>query len=182
MESDRARMPGLPPPQGLYDPARERDACGVGFIAHIKNKKSHDIVARGLQILDNLDHRGAIGADPLAGDGAGILIQIPDRFLRAECARLGIDLPAAGDYAVGQVFLPRDARARRACEQAFERTAKREGQRVLGWRDVPVDRAYIGESVKALEPITRQVFVARGAKTRGQDAFERKLFVIRKQA
>ncbi len=187
-ESDRTHAretqiaPGLPPPQGLYDPARERDACGVGFIAHIKNRKSHDIVARGLQILDNLDHRGAIGADPLAGDGAGILIQIPDRFLRAECARLGIELPAAGDYAVGQVFLPRDARGRRACEQAFERAAKREGQRVLGWRDVPVDRAYIGETIKALEPVTRQVFVARGAKTRGQDAFERKLFVIRKQA
>jgi glutamate synthase (NADPH/NADH) large chain len=187
-ESDRTHAretqiaPGLPPPQGLYDPAQERDACGVGFIAHIKNKKSHDIVARGLQILDNLDHRGAIGADPMAGDGAGILIQIPDRFLRAECARLGIDLPAAGDYAVGQVFLPRDARGRRACEQAFERAVKREGQRVLGWRDVPVDRAYIGETVKAMEPVTRQVFVARGAKTRGQDAFERKLFVIRKQA
>jgi glutamate synthase (NADPH/NADH) large chain len=187
-QSDRKRAresriaPGLPPAQGLYDPARERDSCGVGFIAHIKNKKSHDIVARGIQILVNLDHRGAIGADPLAGDGAGILIQIPDRFLRAECAKLGIELPAEGSYAVGQVFLPRDARARRACEQAFERTAKREGQRVLGWRDVPVDHAFIGESVKAMEPVTRQVFVARGAKTRDRHAFERKLFVIRKQA
>ncbi|MCC7017125.1 MAG: glutamate synthase large subunit [Rhodospirillales bacterium] len=187
-ESDRKRArhegvaPGLPPAQGLYDPARERDSCGVGFIVQIKNKKSHDIVTRGLQILDNLDHRGAIGADPLAGDVAGILIQIPDRFFRAECAKLGIELPAAGSYAVGQVFLPRDARARRACERAFERTARREGQRVLGWRDVPVDNSCIGESVKAKEPVIRQVFVARGPKTRGQDAFERKLFVIRKQA
>ena len=156
--------PGLPPAQGLYDPAREHDSCGVGFIVHIKNRKSHDIVARGLQILDNLDHRGAIGADPLAGDGAGILIQIPDRFFRAECAALGVDLPAVGDYAVGQVFLPRDKRARRSCEQAFEQTAKREGQRVLGWRDVPVDNSCIGESVKAKEPVIRQVFVARGSR------------------
>ncbi|MEK7819571.1 MAG: glutamate synthase subunit alpha, partial [Pseudomonadota bacterium] len=174
--------PELPPAQGLYDPARERDSCGVGFIAHIKNKKSHDIVSRGLQILVNLDHRGAVGADPLAGDGAGILIQIPDRLLREECARRRITLPPPGDYAVGQVFLPRDARARKACEQAFERTAKREGQKVLGWRDVPVDDSCLGESVKPNAPAIRQVFIARGAKTRGQDAFERKLFVIRKQA
>ncbi|MBM3565160.1 MAG: glutamate synthase subunit alpha, partial [Alphaproteobacteria bacterium] len=174
--------PELPPAEGLYDPAREKDSCGVGFIAHIKNKKSHSIVEQGLQILVNLDHRGAVGADPLAGDGAGILIQIPDRLFREELAKRKVRLPAPGDYAVGMVFLPRDARGRKACEQAFERTAKREGQKVLGWRDVPVEPGCLGESVKPNAPVIRQVFVARGPKTRGQDAFERKLFVIRKQA
>jgi len=172
----------LPLQQGLYDPRQERDACGVGFVAHIKGKQSHDMVRQGLQILENLTHRGAVGADPLAGDGAGILIQIPDRFLREEMGWGNIQLPAAGDYGVGMLFLPRDAAARAACEQAIADKIAAEGQTLLGWRDVPVDSSGLGESVKKVEPLVRQVFIARGANCADQDAFERKLFVIRKTA
>ncbi|MDP2806383.1 MAG: glutamate synthase-related protein [Gallionellaceae bacterium] len=173
---------GLPVQQGLYDPRQERDACGVGFVAHIKGKKSHDMVRQGLQILENLTHRGAVGADPLAGDGAGILIQIPDQFLREEMGWGGIQLPPAGEYGVGMLFLPRDAAARVACEKTIEAKIKAEGQALIGWRDVPVDSSGLGESVKIVEPIVRQVFIGRGKKIKDQDSFERKLFVIRKTA
>ena len=168
---------GLPARQGLYDPANEHDACGVGFVAHIKGTKSHGIVRQGLQILHRLTHRGAVGADPRAGDGAGILIQIPDAFLRAVA---GVELPPAGDYAVGMVFLPRPEEARRALVAVVDEVIAGAGQRVLGWRDVPVDNSGLGESVKPSEPFIRQVFVAPGADCPDQDAFERKLFVIRK--
>jgi glutamate synthase (NADPH/NADH) large chain len=167
-------------PQGLYDPRQERDACGVGFVAHIKGQKSHDMVRQGLQILENLTHRGAVGADPLAGDGAGILLQIPDAFLRARCAAQGVELPPVGSYGVGMLFLPRDAAARAACEQIVAGKIAAEGQQLLGWRDVPVDSSGLGESVKKVEPVVRQVFIARGANCADADAFERKLFVIRK--
>ena len=166
--------------QGLYDPENEHDSCGIGFVANIKNRKSHDIIQNGLQILVNLDHRGAVGADPLAGDGAGILIQIPDRLLREECAATGITLPDPGDYAVGMAFLPQHEGTRQACIEAVERVSAEEGQRFLGWRDVPTDDAWLGESVKADEPVIRQFFVARGEGTADRNAFERKLFVIRK--
>ncbi|MDO8925978.1 MAG: glutamate synthase-related protein [Sideroxyarcus sp.] len=172
----------LPAQQGLYDPRHEHDACGVGFVAHIKGQKSHDRVSQGLQILENLTHRGAVGADPLAGDGAGILIQVPDAFLRKALLKNKVTLPAAGDYGVGMLFLPRDKVARAACEKIIEAKIKAEGQTLLGWRDVPVDNKGLGESVKAVEPVVRQVFIARGKKTADQDAFERKLFVIRKTA
>jgi glutamate synthase (NADPH/NADH) large chain len=172
----------LPAQQGLYDPRNEHDACGVGFVAHIKGKASHDRVSQGLQILENLTHRGAVGADPLAGDGAGILIQVPDQFLRDEMNWGGIQLPQAGDYGVGMLFLPRDAAARAACEKIIADKVVAEGQTIIGWRDVPVDNSTLGESVKALEPVVRQVFIGRGKKTADQDAFERKLFVIRKTA
>ena len=168
---------GLPARQGLYDPANEHDACGVGFVAHIKGAKSHGIVRQGLQILDRLTHRGAVGADPRAGDGAGILIQIPDAFLRAVA---GIELPAAGDYAVGMAFLPRPKEARAAMVAEIDEVVAAAGQRVLGWRDVPVDSSGLGESVKPSEPFIRQVFIARGPDCPDQDSFERKLFVIRK--
>jgi glutamate synthase (NADPH/NADH) large chain len=170
----------LPVQQGLYDPRQERDACGVGFVAHIKGKKSHDMVSQGLQILKNLTHRGAVGADPLAGDGAGILLQVPDAFLRAKCAAMNVTLPSVGSYGVGMLFLPRDAKARAVCEQIVADKIAAEGQSLLGWRDVPVDSSILGESVKLVEPVVRQVFVARGANCADQDAFERKLFVIRK--
>jgi glutamate synthase (NADPH/NADH) large chain len=170
-----------PEKQGLYDPRHEHDACGVGFVAHIKGHKSHELIRQGLQILINLDHRGAVGADPLAGDGAGILIQIPDAFFRAVCKPLGIALPAAGRFGVGMVFLPKRQAARDACETMIERIVEAEGQKVLGWRDVPVDHAGLGATVLATEPFVRQIFIGRGARTRDQDAFERKLFVIRKQ-
>ena len=168
---------GLPERQGLYDPANERDACGVGFVAHIKGTKSHHIVRQGLQILHRLAHRGAVGADPRAGDGAGILIQIPDAFLRAVVA---VDLPPPGEYAVGMVFLPRPLEARNAIVAVIEQVIEAAGQGVLGWRDVPVDNSGLGESVRPSEPFIRQVFVARGPDCVDQDSFERKLFVIRK--
>ncbi len=175
-------MVNLPLQQGLYDPRQERDACGVGFVAHIKGKKSHDMVSQGLQILENLTHRGATGADPLAGDGAGILLQIPDAFFRKQSASLGLLLPEAGSYGVGMLFLPRDAGQRAACEQIVAEKIAAEGQRLLGWRDVPVDSRILGESVKLVEPIVRQVFIAQGENCKDADAFERKLFVIRKTA
>ncbi|HER26034.1 MAG TPA: glutamate synthase subunit alpha, partial [Rhodospirillales bacterium] len=176
-----SQPPGLPERQGLYDPRNERDNCGLGFIAHIKNRKSHSIVAQGLQILANLDHRGAVGADPLAGDGAGILLQIPDRLYREECEKLGFTLPAPGDYAVGMVFMPRNAATRQKCVEAFERVIPEEGQSILGWRHVPVDNSCLGESVKPIEPVITQVFIRRGDNCADADAFERKLFVIRKR-
>ncbi len=174
------RDPGLPEAQGLYNPAREHDACGVGFVADMKDRRSHAIVAMGLQILLNLDHRGAVGADPKAGDGCGMLVQIPDGFFRAEAERLAMSLPPAGDYAVGMVFLPRDADGRRICEEVIERVIADEGQVLLGWRDVPVDSSGLGESVKPTEPVIRQVLVGRGPTTAADDAFERRLFILRK--
>ncbi len=168
--------------QGLYNSENEHDSCGVGFVADIKNRKSHDIVRQGLQVLTNLDHRGAVGADPLAGDGAGILIQLPDRLLREEAAALGIELPPVGEYAVGNVFLPLQPAALEAGVAALESVTAQEGQTVLGWREVPTDSSCLGESVKPNEPVIRQIFIGRGAATPDQDAFERKLFVIRKQA
>ena len=168
----------LPPKQGLYDPANEHDACGVGFVAHIKGEKRHDIVRQGLTILERLHHRGAVGADPRAGDGAGLLLQIPDAFFRAV---VDFELPPEGDYAVGMLFLPRDDDARHEAEKTVEGYVAFEGQRLLGWRDVPVDNSGLGYSVLPTEPVIRQVFVARGGKCADQDAFERKLFVIRKQ-
>ena len=172
----------MPEQQGLYEPAQERDACGVGFVAHIKNKKSHAIVTQGLQILKNLEHRGATGYDPLLGDGAGILIQIPDAFFRAEMARQGVELPAPGRYGVGMIFLPRDPESRRACEAAIERTIRYEGQTLLGWRDVPVDNSGLAQAARDVEPVIRQVFIAGGEGVGDADALERKLYVIRKEA
>ncbi|WP_131110436.1 glutamate synthase large subunit [Sulfuricystis thermophila] len=172
----------MPEQQGLYEPAQERDACGVGFVAHIKNKKSHAIVTQGLQILKNLEHRGATGYDPLLGDGAGILIQIPDAFFRAEMARQGVELPPPGQYGVGMIFLPRAAESRRACEAAIERTIRYEGQTLLGWRDVPVDNSGLAQAARDVEPVMRQVFIAAGEDVTDQDALERKLYVIRKEA
>ena len=172
-----------PERQGLYDPANEHDACGVGFIAHIKGQKSHAIVQQGLQILKNLNHRGAVGADPLMGDGAGILIQIPDDFLRAEMAQLGVALPRAGDYGVGMVFLPKESASRLACQEEIERAVRAEGQIVLGWRDVPIDREMpMSPAVRQREPVIRQIFIGRGPNVMVTDALERKLYVIRRRA
>ncbi len=168
---------------GLYASHNEHDACGLGFVAHIKGVKRHDIVTGALKILENLDHRGAVGADKLMGDGAGILIQIPDQLYREEMARLGVDLPPAGEYGVGMVFLPKEHASRLACEQEMERAIKAEGQKLLGWRDVPVNRDMpMSPTVREKEPILRQVFIGRGADVIVQDALERKLYVIRKTA
>ena len=173
----------LPPAaQGLYHPSQEHDACGVGFVAHIKGRKSHSIVDQGLTVLRNLTHRGATGFDPKLGDGAGILIQIPDRFFREEMAKQGVTLPKPGQYGVGMVFLPREPASRLACEYEIERAIKDEGQVLLGWRDVPVDNSDIADAARAVEPVIRQVFIGRGARVMVTDALERKLFIIRKVA
>ncbi|MSP51324.1 MAG: glutamate synthase large subunit, partial [Alphaproteobacteria bacterium] len=170
----------LPPPQGLYDPRYEHDSCGVGFVADIKGRKSHDIVRNGLQIMLNLEHRGAIGSDPLMGDGAGVLVQIPHDFLSAEVKRLGFVLPPPENYGVGQVFLPRDAAARAHFERVIESAIAAENQTLLGWRDVPIDNSMLSANVKKTEPVIRQVFVGRDKSIKDTDSFERRLYIIRK--
>jgi glutamate synthase domain-containing protein 1/glutamate synthase domain-containing protein 2 len=183
VEHDRELERQLPPArQGLYDPANEHDACGLGFIVHIKGQKSHAIITQGLSILKNLTHRGATGADPLQGDGAGILIQLPDAFLRKACGRRGMTLPAVGRYGVGMVFLPKEPASRMACEQEIERAIASEGQILLGWRDVPTDNNGLSLRTKEVEPVIRQVFIAAGANDMDQDALERKLYIIRKKS
>jgi glutamate synthase (NADPH/NADH) large chain len=168
---------------GLYNPANEHDACGVGFIANIKGNKSYSIVKQGLLILKNLAHRGAVGADKLMGDGAGILIQIPDQYYREEMAKQGVELPPTGEYGVGMIFLPKETASRVACEQEIERAVQAEGQVVLGWRNVPVDTEMpMAPSVREKEPVIRQIYVGRGSDIMVSDALERKLYVIRKSA
>src|SRR6266436_4990087 len=181
-EDVSAIAPGLPPAQGLYDPAHEHDACGVGFVVDIKGRKSHGIVTQALTVLKNLLHRGACGCEVNTGDGAGILIQMPHLFLTRECAALGIALPEPGRYGAGLVFLPRDTRDRAACRAILERLVVEEGQVVLGWRPVPTDSSPIGPSARSVEPTFEQVFVARGAAVPDRAAFERKLYIIRKRA
>jgi glutamate synthase (NADPH/NADH) large chain len=170
----------IPAAAGLFDPKREHDACGVGFIADLKKRASHKIVADALAILENLEHRGAVGADPLAGDGAGILIQIPDAFLRVECKTLKIDLPKPGHYAVGHIFMPQDERLRAHCENVWVRLIRQEGLDFLGWRSVPVDNTSLSEMVKGTEPVHRQIFIGRPKAIADQAAFERKLYLVRK--
>ncbi len=166
--------------QGLYDPANEHDNCGVGMICRITNEKDHGIIEKGLQILRNLEHRGAVGADPEAGDGCGILIQLPDAFFRKEAEKLGIVLPAPGEYGVGFLFLPRDERKRAAVESLWEDVLPQENLTLLGWRDVPTDSSQLGYSVKDGEPVSRQIFIGAGEGITDQDHFERKLYVARK--
>ncbi|MBU6268004.1 MAG: glutamate synthase large subunit [Sphingomonadales bacterium] len=172
---------GLPKPQGLYDGRNEHDACGVGFVAHIKGAKSHAIVSQALEILKNLDHRGAVGADPLLGDGAGILIQLPDQLFRAWAAKDGVNLPQPGDYAVAMCFLPRDEASRDFVVSAFEKFIAKEGQKLIGWRDVPVTTEGLGKTVLESMPVIRQCFIGRGDNCADQNAFERKILAIRKQ-
>jgi glutamate synthase (NADPH/NADH) large chain len=176
------RMTIAPPQaQGLYDPRNEHDSCGVGFIANVKGRKSNAIVAQGLQILINLDHRGAVGADPMLGDGAGVLIQIPDALFRHWANETGVELPAPGSYAVAMCFLPRDAASRDAAMKQFENYLTKSRQKLLGWRDVPVDPSGLGEAVLAGMPVIRQAVIAKGSAEMSQDAFERKLLAIRKE-
>jgi len=169
--------------EGLYQSNQEHDACGVGFVAHIKGQKTHEIVSQALKILENLNHRGAVGADKLMGDGAGILIQLPDLLYREDMTQQGVVLPPPGEYGVGMVFLPKEHASRLACEQELERAIKAEGQVLLGWRDVPVNKDMpMSPTVRAKEPLIRQVFIGRGNDVIVQDALERKLYVIRKTA
>ena len=173
---------GIRPELGLYNPAHEHDACGIGMICSIKNERSRKIVEDGLDILCNLEHRGAVGADPKAGDGAGILIQLPHEFFAAVTADLDFKLPAPNHYGVAQLFMSRDDAHRGTIEAAFQMAAEQEGMEILGWRDVPVDSSVLGETVKPTEPAHRQVFIARGDGFADDDAFERKLYVFRKVA
>ncbi len=172
----------LPGRQGLYDPRNEHDACGVGFVANIRGRKSHGIIERGLQILVNLDHRGAVGADPLMGDGAGCLIQMPDGLLRDWAGGRGLTLPPPGRYAVAMCFLPRDERAREIATRHVEHFIRAEGQLLVGWRDVPTDTAGLGPRVIEAMPAIAQAIVACSPEIADQDGFERKILTIRKQA
>ncbi len=172
---------GLPAAQGLYSPQNEHDGCGIGFVANIEGKKSHDIVSKGIQILINLTHRGACGCDPQTGDGAGILIQIPHAFFERECARLGFTLPSPGEYGVGMVFLPVDRQERILCEGILEKIAREDGLTVLGWRDTPINGNTIGRLARSTQPYIEQIFIRR-APGMDQDALERKLYVVRKRA
>ncbi|WP_421926691.1 glutamate synthase large subunit [Neoaquamicrobium sediminum] len=173
---------GLPAARGLYDPRNEHDACGVGFIAHMRGEKSHDIVRDGLAMLENLTHRGAVGADPLMGDGAGLLVQIPDRFFREEMAAQGVELPESGHYAVGHIFMPRDPAIVARTEEIIAEVVHQEGQTLLGFREVPVDNSSLSKApdIAASEPVHRQVFIARNPAIESQDEFERRLFILRK--
>src|SRR5438552_747088 len=176
----RAALRAAGTPSGLYDPALEKDSCGVGFIADIKGRKSHKIVDDALQILLNLEHRGAVGADPRAGDGAGILVQIPHRFFVRKAGELGIALPEPGQYAVGYVFMPHDPEWRDVIMDAYAEKIPQEGLTLLGWREVPCDNSSLGESVKPTEPFQLQVIVGRGPSIKSEDEFERKLYILRK--
>ncbi len=174
-------MTEYPVPQGLYDSVNEHDNCGMGFVAHIKGTASHDIITQGLEILANLDHRGAVGADPLLGDGAGILIQIPDKLYRRWADSEGLTLPPKGEYAVAMCFMPPQNDARDFITSQFEKFIAKEGQQLIGWRDVPTTPDGLGQAVLDSMPVIRQCFIARGDNCADQDAFERKLIVIRKQ-
>src|SRR6266487_2760773 len=175
------RSGGMPEAQGLYDPAHEHDACGVGFVVDIKGRKSHAIVSQALQVLKNLLHRGACGCEVNTGDGAGILIQMPHAFLARECAALGITLPSPKHYGAGLVFLPRNPADAARCRAMLDTIVREEGQALLGWRRVPTDDSPVGPSARAAEPDIEQVFIGRGAGISDAQAFERKLYVVRKR-
>src|SRR5579883_1873942 len=172
--------PGVPPARGMYDPALDKDSCGVGFIADIKGRKSHQIVADALTILLNLEHRGAVGADPRAGDGAGILTQIPHKFFARKAAELGFTLPAPGEYAIGTLFLPHDPARLKEITDIYAEVIEAEGFKLLGWRSVPTDNSTLGFSVKPTEPVHRQVFIGLGERKLTEDEFERRLYILRK--
>ena len=172
--------PGVPEQNGLYDPRLDKDSCGVGFIADIKGRKSHKIVEDAIAILCNLEHRGAVGADPRAGDGAGILVQTPHAFFKRKAGELGITLPEPGEYAVGVAFMPRDPEWRKVIQEIYAEKVPAEGLTLLGWREVPSDNSSLGESVKPTEPFHMQVFIGRGPGIKSEDEFERKLYILRK--
>ncbi|MBJ6752061.1 glutamate synthase large subunit [Geomonas anaerohicana] len=173
---------GLPKKQGMYDPQFEHDACGVGFVTNIKGKKSHEIVQQAITVLENLDHRGAVGSEHNTGDGAGILIQIPDAFFRKVCPELGIELPAAGEYGVAMLFTSPEATERSAAKHIFQRIITEEGVEMIGWRDVPTDNSSLGDTAKAGEPLVKQIFFKRGANCADEDAFNRKLYLVNQRA
>ena len=172
---------GWPKPQGLWHPSHEKDSCGVGFIAHLKGKRSHDIVQKTLTMNANMDHRGASGSDPDTGDGAGLLVQMPDKFLRKEMAKKGIELPPEGDYGSGVVFLSPDPSEREAAMQVFEHIIADEGQAFLGWRTVPVKSEILGKTSGRYEPCIKQLFIGKSVDITDSQDFERKLYIIRRR-
>ncbi len=171
----------FPEKQGLYNPAHEHDACGIGFVVNMKGKSSHEILKQGIRVLRNLDHRGATGAEPNSGDGAGILMQIPHDFFRKSCEGLGFNLPDFGNYGVGMLFLPTEREKRKYCERIIEGVIREEGLNILGWRKVSTDNSSLGETATSCEPLVRQVFIERGPEMHTELDFERKLFVIRRR-
>src|SRR5438270_1309772 len=178
----QAPRTGLPPKQGLYDPQFEHEACGVGFVVNIKGRKSHTIIQQSLQVLLNLDHRGACGCEANTGDGAGILIQPPHNFFKLVAKEARVKLPGPGEYGIGMLFLPQDRAQRADCEKTFAGIVAEEGQRVLGWRTIPANNTSLGATARNAEPFMRQVFIGRNPKLADDMAFERKLYVIRKRA
>ncbi len=176
------KFSATPVKQGLYDPANEKDSCGVGFVVDIQGRKSHQIVQQALTVLLNLRHRGACGCEANTGDGAGILLQLPHAFLKQACEGLGVSLPFPKEYGVGMIFFSPDPKQRKNCEKVFETIVKEEGQTVLGWRTVPTDNGSLGPTAKSSEPFVRQVFIRRSAKLKDDLEFERKLYVIRRRA
>ena len=181
--SDKYKLVHVPKltKQGLYDPQFEHDACGVGMVANMNGDKTHTIIKQGLEVLCNLEHRGASGADPRTGDGAGVIIQLPDSFLRQECPALGIDLPAQGSYGVGMTFLPQDGSQRQTCEAIIEKAIANEGHSLLGWRDVPVSPEDVGVLAAEVMPVIRQFFVGKNPNIADEVGFEQKLYVLRRQ-
>jgi glutamate synthase domain-containing protein 2/glutamate synthase domain-containing protein 1/glutamate synthase domain-containing protein 3 len=175
-------MTGSPPAQGLYDPSFEHDACGVGFLCHLKGKSSRAIVADALRMLENMSHRGACGCEPDSGDGAGITVRMPDGFIRRQAKHLGINLPPLGQYGCGMIFFPQDVVARAECQRAFERVVDEYGMKILGWRDVPVDRRFVGPTPRKTEPKIRQVFLAAGDRFFNRRDFDRRLYLVRQRA
>ncbi|MEI6072555.1 MAG: glutamate synthase large subunit [Verrucomicrobiae bacterium] len=182
MQTKPTRLTGPPPKQGLYDPAFEHDACGVGFLVNVRGEKSHAIVCDALTILRNLDHRGAVGSEPNTGDGAGILIQIPDKFLRRACGEAGFRLPEPGHYAAGLIFTSRDPAEAAAAQATFEKLAASQSLAVLGWRELPTDNTTLGPTACASEPRVRQVFIERKPGCTDVMDFERQLYIVRKRA
>jgi glutamate synthase (ferredoxin) len=171
-----------PAKQGLYDPQYEHDACGFGFVVDVQGRKSNKILRNAIEVLKNLDHRGACGCEVNTGDGAGVLMQMPHAFLKEAAKQAHISLPEPGEYACGLIFMPRNATQRRRIEEIFARVVQSEGQIYLGGRTVPTDNSMLGETARVSEPFMRQVFVQRGPDTADADEFERKLYVIRKRA
>ncbi len=180
MSRDDTADPGVPAARGMYDPALDKDSCGVGFIADIKGRKSHQIVEDALTILVNLEHRGAVGADPRAGDGAGILVQIPHQFFAKKAAERGFALPAPGEYAIGSLFMPQEDAWRAEIRNVYAEEIANEGLELLGWRDIPTDNSTLGETVKPTEPAHQQVFIGKGSRVLSEDDFERRLYILRK--
>src|SRR5688572_20490995 len=181
MNDPRRHIIGHRPAEGLYLPEYEHDACGVGFICHIKGKASNTIVDKALTMLERMSHRGGCGCDPASGDGAGLLVKLPDKFLRREMKKQGVTLPPAGQFGVAQVFLPKDMVSRSTCVGIIEDVVEGYGMKILGWRDVPVDEKYIGATPKKTEPKIRQLFVGPGEKFFNRKDFDRRLYLVRQR-